>query len=163
MIMNSYVTFHDLWIHIWIHVYEEYRKIIPEFMCTKVPDVQISQSAWGLLSSKIILFEDCHPDNSSIDTIKIFLFLWPVAPFQNSVKLLSTRASSLHFSLVTRSFTKLFHVFSTDYMTLPSTCCPSWVFRFTRRQPIWGSLKWKSSFMVTGKELQIQKMSLYAI
>ena len=40
MIMNSYATFHDLWIHIWIHVYEEYREIIPEFMCTKVPDVQ---------------------------------------------------------------------------------------------------------------------------
>ena len=38
--MNSYVTFHDLWIHIWIHVYEEYREIIPEFMCTKVPDVR---------------------------------------------------------------------------------------------------------------------------
>ena len=38
MIMNSYATFHDLWIHIWIHVYEEYREIIPEFMCTKVPD-----------------------------------------------------------------------------------------------------------------------------
>ena len=43
MIMNSYVTFHDLWIHIWIHVYEEYdseeyREIIPEIMCTKVPD-----------------------------------------------------------------------------------------------------------------------------
>ena len=28
------------WIHIliWIHVYEEYREIIPEIMCTKVPD-----------------------------------------------------------------------------------------------------------------------------
>ena len=40
MVMNSYVTFHDLWIHIWIHVYEEYREIIPEFRCTKVPDAQ---------------------------------------------------------------------------------------------------------------------------
>ena len=37
--MNSYVTFHNLWIHIWIHVYEEYRGIIPEIMCTKIPDV----------------------------------------------------------------------------------------------------------------------------
>ena len=27
-----------LWIHIWIHVIEEYREIIPEIMCTKVPD-----------------------------------------------------------------------------------------------------------------------------
>ena len=41
MVMNSYVTFHDLWIHIWIHVYEEYREIIPEFRCTKVPDVEM--------------------------------------------------------------------------------------------------------------------------
>ena len=38
MIMNSYATFRDLWIYIWIHVYEEYREIIPEIMCTKVPD-----------------------------------------------------------------------------------------------------------------------------
>ena len=45
MIMNSYLnsyyeyaTFHDLWIRIWIHSYEEYREIIPEIMCTKVPD-----------------------------------------------------------------------------------------------------------------------------
>ena len=39
MIMNSYATFHDLWlgIHTWIYVYE-YREIIPEIMCTKVPD-----------------------------------------------------------------------------------------------------------------------------
>ena len=32
MIMISYVAFHDL------HLYEEYREIIPEIMCTKVPD-----------------------------------------------------------------------------------------------------------------------------
>ena len=39
--MNSYETFHDLWIHIWIHtdIYEEYCEIIPEIMWTKVPDV----------------------------------------------------------------------------------------------------------------------------
>ena len=42
MIMNSYVIFHDLWIHIWIRVYEEYREIIPEFGCTKVPDAGTS-------------------------------------------------------------------------------------------------------------------------
>ena len=36
--MKSYATFHDLWIHMWIHVYEEYCEIIPEIMCTKVPD-----------------------------------------------------------------------------------------------------------------------------
>ena len=41
MIMNSYVTFHDLWIHIRIHVYEEYREIIPQIMCTKVPHVYV--------------------------------------------------------------------------------------------------------------------------
>ena len=38
MIMNSYVTFHDLRIHIRIHVYEIFCEIIPEIMCTKVPD-----------------------------------------------------------------------------------------------------------------------------
>ena len=37
---TAYATFHGLWIHIWIHVYEEYCEIIPEIMCTKVPDVQ---------------------------------------------------------------------------------------------------------------------------
>ena len=43
--MNSYVTFRDLWIHLWIHVYEEYREIIPEFRCTKVPDDQSRERA----------------------------------------------------------------------------------------------------------------------
>ena len=38
--MNTYATFHDLWIHVGIHVYEEYREIVPEIMCTKVPDEQ---------------------------------------------------------------------------------------------------------------------------
>ena len=38
MIMNSYATFQDLWIRIWIHAYEEYREIIPEIKCSKVPD-----------------------------------------------------------------------------------------------------------------------------
>ena len=38
MIMNSYATFQDLWIRIWIHVHEEYREIIPEIKCSKVPD-----------------------------------------------------------------------------------------------------------------------------
>ena len=48
MIKNSYlnsefiswihIRFHNLWIPIWIYVYEEYREIIPEIMCTKVPD-----------------------------------------------------------------------------------------------------------------------------
>ena len=39
MIMNSYATFHDLRIQIWIHVYEEYSEITPEIMGSKVPDV----------------------------------------------------------------------------------------------------------------------------
>ena len=38
MIMNSYATFHDLWIQVWIHVCEEYHEIIPEIMGTKIPD-----------------------------------------------------------------------------------------------------------------------------
>ena len=40
MIMISYATFHDLRIHVWIHVYDKYREITgtPEIMCTKVPD-----------------------------------------------------------------------------------------------------------------------------
>ena len=40
MIMNSYATFHDLRIQIWIHIYNEYCEIIPENMGTNVPDMQ---------------------------------------------------------------------------------------------------------------------------
>ena len=36
MIMNSYGTFHDLLMQIWIYVYGEYCEIIPEIMSTKV-------------------------------------------------------------------------------------------------------------------------------
>ena len=39
MIIKSYAAFHDLWIQIWIDVYEEYSEIMPEIMCTKVSDV----------------------------------------------------------------------------------------------------------------------------
>ena len=47
MIMNSYATFHNLWIHMWIHVYEAHREIIPEIMGTKVPDVgPATRAAW---------------------------------------------------------------------------------------------------------------------
>ena len=30
--MNSYATFHDLWIRTWLRVYEEYHEIIPEII-----------------------------------------------------------------------------------------------------------------------------------
>ena len=77
--MNSYVTFHDLWIHIWIHVYEEYREIIPEFGCVKVPDGHWNvwpRMWWGVIgdnedSSDAPTFSgdiDCEiVDNSSRD------------------------------------------------------------------------------------------------
>ena len=40
MIMNSYATFHNLWIHMRIYLHEEYHEIIPDIMCSKVPDAQ---------------------------------------------------------------------------------------------------------------------------
>ena len=50
--MNSYATFHDLWIHFWINVYEEYREIIPEIMYDKVPDVKMQHKfSYCLLAS----------------------------------------------------------------------------------------------------------------
>ena len=38
MTINSYATFHDLWIQIWFHVYEENCEIMPEIIDTKVPN-----------------------------------------------------------------------------------------------------------------------------
>ena len=69
MIMNSYVTFHDLWIHIWIHVYEEYREIIPEFMCTKVPDEQPQRRGGAGQSCRVDNVDKEQLTNVPIDKI----------------------------------------------------------------------------------------------
>ena len=57
MIMISYVAFHDL------HLYEEYREIIPEIMCTKVPDVYryFPSLVLGATSCKIFLIPSSLP------------------------------------------------------------------------------------------------------
>ena len=57
MTMNSHATFHDLWIQIWIHLYEEYSEIIHEIMCTKVPDEYI-YNTWKLIDCLLTLLNN---------------------------------------------------------------------------------------------------------
>ena len=43
--MNSYATFHDLWTHIWIHLYEEFiymKNIVKSYLKSCVPRFQMS-------------------------------------------------------------------------------------------------------------------------
>ena len=53
--INSYATFHNLWLQICIHVQEKYREIISEirgYTCTKVPDdiVYLILPSWRSVS-----------------------------------------------------------------------------------------------------------------